>query len=184
MSSNEELFRDFRQAVAELTLISHTSGVSHEGRTSRSTDDAIGGRRPPGGDVDRPRRPKPGASAADMNEYYDALESWKESYLRRTPAYFISEFDKCRTTARLIELTEEARRTIEAWKITPLPSGDEPEFGSSQWKRYVGASTRSIGDLARQFHVSRQYIIKIQRDYGTPESRAARAARNPHRKAA
>ena len=165
MTINAELLRDFRQLVAELSLISHISGTAYEGKLIRATDESKGGRKPPGGDQDKPIRPGVNATTADRAEYQDALTSWLESYQRRTPSYFAAEFDKCSTRARLLELTEEARQTVAAWKKPPAPIGEEPksmaEPGWRWWVANVDRKKWTAEKIARRYNCTRRYINKI-----------------------
>lgn len=147
--------RELRQAIAELSLISHASTGAYDGKITADTGEDIGGKRPPGGDVDRPGR------SADMDE----RAAWLVSYQRKTPDFFRREREKCQTDGRLIALRDECRTVIEAWRRQPMPAGQPPEFGSPQWKRWVAESDKDGGELARLFNTTRQYIHQIRKDY-------------------
>ena len=47
----------------------------------------------------------------------------------------------------------------------PIPSGQEPEYGSPQWKRYIAESREDAGVLAARFSVTRRYINMVRCDY-------------------
>ncbi len=166
-------YRELRQLIARLELISHVSGSAYDGRAPRATDDEPGGQRPPGGRRDRPRHPGPlpGSDALDSElqayqERRDEWDAWLISYQRRTPEYFQRQLEDCHTAWRVEKLVTEARETLEAWHRQPMPRGVEPEFGSPQWKRWIAESSLNGGELARKFNVTRQYIYKIRRGYG------------------
>ena len=143
------------QFMAELSLISHTSGLSYEGKASLDAGEDIGGRRPPGGDRENTHGLSP-----------DEFASWLQSYHRRTVDYFRVELERCETVLRLRELRDECVETLEAWRHTPIPEGQPPEFGSPQWKRWVaGVSRWMVASLARLFNCKRQYIHQIRKTY-------------------
>jgi hypothetical protein len=158
---------ELRQYVAKLSLISHVAGTSYDAKTARSTSESIGGNRPPGGDMDRPCRPRADVGEQAWVAYRQELDAWKDSYWRRTPDYFRREFAKCFTVARLCELRDEARDTLKAWRRQPLPLGQEPEYGSPQWKRSVAESREDSGRLADRFNVTRRRINQIRQEYGS-----------------
>jgi hypothetical protein len=143
-----------RQAVAELSLISHVTAVNYDAKAPRDTSEDIGGRRPPGGDREHPNR-------KDVDE----MVSYNASYHRRTVHYFVVQVERCETVERLIALRDEALSTLESWRRQPIPEGQEPEYGSPQWKRFVAESREDAGELARRFGVSRRYINRIRAEY-------------------
>lgn len=178
--------REVRQAIAELSLISHVSGTSYDAKLAHDTTDDIGGKRPPGSDQEfKPRAPKaprePHEHAdedewriydqelagwrIEMEAYDEELESWRACYQRKTPDYFRRELEKCDADERLIALRDECRGVVQAWRRAPLPSGQEPEYGSPQWKRWVGESREDAGDLARRFGLTRRRINQIRHEY-------------------
>lgn len=156
---------ELRQLIAELSLISHTSGVSYDGKMSRDTSESIGGRRPTGGDREpKPFRPKSGAPEKEWDDWEEELADWEACYQRRTPDYFRREAER-RGVGALEALVVEARETLEAWRRTPIPAGQEPAYGSAQWKRYIADSKEDAGVLATRFSCTRRYINMVRRQY-------------------
>ena len=140
MSARAEL----QAIVYRIALKSHVGAASMD-RVAKSTDDAIGGRRPSGGIVRK-----------DDREPEFALKSAE---------YFAAKSKLCRTDDAISALLSEARKTLDAWERTPIPDGQEPEFGSPQWKRWVAESPLPHIEIARKFNVSRQYVFKIRQGY-------------------
>lgn len=150
-----------RQLVAELALISHAPTSNYGNRQPVDSGEDIGGKRPPGSDREMPNR-------RDMDE----MTAFLASYHRRTPEYFRQELDRCSTVERLEELVVEAREALDAWRRAPIPPGQEPEYGSPQWKRFIAESSEDAGTLASRYwnpttgrQITRQYIHKVRRDY-------------------
>jgi hypothetical protein len=142
------LVRGVRSRLATLETVSH-SPTQNWGQRILA---AAGSGAPTGGDGEHPSAPEWAAFA--------------ESYHRRTVSYFRRQIAGCRTVARLVEIREEIDSAIGCWRRMPLPAGQEPEYGSPQWKRWVAESDLSHGEIARRFMVSRSYIQKVRREYG------------------
>jgi hypothetical protein len=162
---------ELRQLVAELSLVSHAPAGAY-GRQVPDSSEGKGGKRPSGGDVDRPQRPRRGASEKAWEEYEEERAAWLASYQRRTPDYFRREVERCESEYRLGVLRDQAAEALEAWKRTPLPAGQEPEYGSAQWKRYIAESLEPAEILAGRFWnpntgrpISVRYINKVRKAY-------------------
>lgn len=177
------------QAIAELSLVSHAPTQSYqlappEDREATPPRWRVNNRRGPvphlgshhakggdtmeprGGDRDKPRFPGPKASAKLIAEYREDYASWLASYQRKTPDYFRLEVKKCETVERLVELRDECRAVVVAWKRAPLPVGQEPlSVKDPNWKRWVAESDLDGGTIARRFSVSRQYVHQIRKEY-------------------
>lgn len=181
----ENLTRELRQLVTELSLISHVSGVAYDGKASKATDEHIGGKKPPGGEQDRPHPPRdddPKAWAA----YRDELESWRSSYQRFTPTYFNDELRKCETTTRLRELRDQAASALAAWRRAPIPPGGEPaSMADPQWKRWVIEEHWTTTQIVNRYGCSRQYVHQLRSTDRTkpaihvPPSKAKDIRENP-----
>ncbi len=181
-------YRDFRQALLELALVSHApiqgynlapaengKGERWRYRDTRPPIAHLGSHMPKGGDtqvprgtdIDRPRR-------ADGKE---EREAWFASYQRRTVGYFTIEFTRCHDRlldsgdelacqARLKALAKDCRDTVIAWKRAPMPVGQEPlSRADPNWKRFVAESTLDAGVLANRYDVTRQRIYQIRAAY-------------------
>ena len=164
-----DLTRRIRQALAELELISHAPTPAYSARTQHGSDEDIGGKRPPGSDREfRPRRPKlplidgDPASEKAWREYDEDLAAWEASYHRRTVSYYQRQLRLHGVSSALLEDVE---RTIRSWRVLQIPAGQPPALGDPQWKRYIGESDLSGGELARIFNVSREYIRQVRKQY-------------------
>lgn len=151
MSDESALITELRRVVIQIAVKSHVS-AAQVGRSTPSTDEDIGGKRPPGG-----------TSGAD---------DWSvdsEGYWLKSADYFQEQLDKImrngRSPLRLRALLDEAQETLKRWTTLHIPEGQEPEYGSPQWKRYVAESSESGGSLARRFNCSREYIRQVRLDY-------------------
>jgi hypothetical protein len=150
--SFERARAQLQQVVVELTMVSHAPTPKYDKAGGPDQGDDIGGRRPPGSNREHPRK-------RDVQEFQDFLAC----YQRRTPEYFRSQARRCRTVQQLEALVVEARGVVEAWRRMPIPQGQEPEYGTPQWKRFVAESSLSHAELARRFHVTPSYIAKVRR---------------------
>lgn len=133
--------------LAELEMLSQVSAAS-TGSSTPSTDDDIGGRRPSGG-IDR-------RDDKDVNVGLKSAD------------HFRVRFERCHSDRMYMVILDEAREVVSSWKRTPIPPGDLPAYGSPQWKRWVAETNGRIshGEIARRFNVTRQYVIKLRRDWG------------------
>lgn len=145
------LEHEIRQAIAELDLISHVNSVSLD-TSDRDTSDSIGGKRPPGGDQEHPK------TAEERSDY-------RTSYQLKSASDFRHRLKTAHSEHAKQAILNEARETLAAWKRAPLPTGQDPQFGSPQWKRWVASSDLSAATIAHRFNVSRQYVHRIRRQY-------------------
>lgn len=174
--------QELRQAVAELSLVSHISALDYQGMVdAKDTTESKGGRRPPGADGEfkprKPRHPGPDASEKElatfdgkMTAFQTEHDSWLACYQRKTPSWFSGQVERCETEYRLVALADEARDVVDAWRRMPLPAGGEPvSMRESHWKRWVGemlADPKSGWDVKRivnRYGCSRQYVYKVNR---------------------
>ena len=149
-------YGELLQAIAELSLISHASTQQFDGERGGNSTEDIGGKRPPGGDMDRPGR----------DASTDERMAWFSSYQRKTPAYFRRELERCKTVEQLECLGRECREVIRAWKVGPLGGAEPKSRHDPRWKRWVFESEADAGVLAHQFGVTRRYINKIRQQEG------------------
>lgn len=151
----QEIDRELRQAIAELSLISHGPTMAWD-RTARDTSDAPGGRRP--GQKDSEPRPR------DKDEF----KAWLESYHRKTPDWFRRQRERALgNEQRLMRLRDDCRRCIDAWrKCPPQPSGIEPERGSFVWKCQIADDDRgTIKQREDLYGVDRSTIYRYRSQY-------------------
>lgn len=153
MNLNQEL----RQTIAELELCSHVS-AAQPGSTSRSADEDIGGKRPPGG-IDR--REDRAIVEHDPKNPERVLRS--ADHFKRRLAGAHSE------RTRLLIL-EQAKASLAAWR-EPAPPSKEPVKGEPGWKRFIALSTETYKTLADRYGVSTAYISQVRKDYGAPAPR-------------
>jgi hypothetical protein len=136
--------RKLREVIVKIGLLSQVP-AANLGRSSRSADDDIGGGRPSGGIV--------------------AKDDFAAEFALKSAEYFRRRLARCHTPRAVVELLAEAEATLEAWRRTPIPAGQEPEYGSPQWKRYIAESGEDTGVLATRFNCTRRYINKIRQQY-------------------
>lgn len=137
--------RELRRSVLKLTLISHANPANLD-PSHGTTTESKGGKRPPGG--------------------IDRFGDYQLSYRQKSADHFVHQLRYVRTVEDLEQLAQDAHDAVDAWKRTLIPEGQPPEYGTPQWKRWVAHSPLGTGELARRFSVSRQYILRIKRDYG------------------
>lgn len=135
---------ELRSLIARLELMPGVNAASLE-RSAKATDEEIGGRRPAGG--------------------VDWKGDREEGYGLKSAEYFKRRMSWTHSEVVLSGLVVEARAAVEAWTRLPLVEGQEPEFGSPQWKRWVAESRLDGGELARKFNVTRQYIAQVRKAY-------------------
>lgn len=141
---------DLRTVIARLELCSHVSAMDLD-PSSRDSGEDVGGKRPSGG-VDR----------EDDGDRELVLKSAEHFRRRLAGAY---------SERTLVVILHDAEAALEAHRKQPPPQKDnEPEFGSSQWKRYIGESTESYGTLAARFGVERSYIQQVRKKYRSDEA--------------
>ena len=143
--------RALRQAIIRIELFSQAPAATLE-RSSKSSEEAIGGRCPKGG--------------------ISVEDDFAEGFALRSAEYYWRRLAKCYTHRAITELLSEALATLDAWQRTPIPKGKEPEYGSPQWKRYIAESDEDAGVLASRYwnpttqkNVTRRYINMIRKQY-------------------
>lgn len=153
-----------RQTLAELELLSEVSAASL-GPSSKSSDEEIGGKRPPGG-IDK----RADGTYDDDHEVipiaFKSLDHFKKRVERAEVRSQLEE--DVDLDQELESILSDAQSALEAWKQPRRwqPGDPELEFGSTEWKRHVAESEESGGKLAAKWNCSRQYISQIRRQYG------------------
>lgn len=132
-------FRQCRQVILRLALISHAQTVTLE-PSARSTEVSRTGNRPPGG--------------------IDRKDDREPDYRQKSADYFARRLSGCNTLKDVRLVLLDAERALDAWQKTPL-SGD-PLPGDPFFKRWVVEHDASDSELARLTGVSRQYIHRIR----------------------
>jgi hypothetical protein len=180
-------YAELHQLVCELGLVSHASTQRYDGDGSKMTAPAkneVGGRRPPGDDVERPpRRPRepiePSEDASDetwreyrvrlaeyaqkLREYHDDRTAWATSYQRRTVHYFDAQLAVCVSVDRLIILRDEARETLQAWRKTPpQPTSVDPPRDSFVWKCQIADDGRPIEAIKATYGISKATVYRYR----------------------
>jgi hypothetical protein len=61
---------------------------------------------------------------------------------------------------------QEAVEALQRAKLQPIVLGQPPKRGEPLWKRYIAETDEDIGQLAREFNVTRRYILMIRQQYG------------------
>src|SRR2546423_46050 len=122
-------------------MCSHVSAKNLE-PSARDAGEDIGGNRPSGG-IDRREDRQP----------YEPEPAQPERLLRSAD-HFRRELARGRNQ---FDILEHAKASLEAWKRQP-PPGDDPEYGTPQWKRFIAESPESHGALATRYGCKRSYI--------------------------
>lgn len=142
-------WNELRQAVAELSTVSHARGTDFEAKGARDSSESIGGRRPPGTDREYPDRSE--------------VDAWRESHYSHTPDYFRAEASRVRTVVELERLVVLARAAVTAWRRMPLPPGGEPaSMADPQWKRWVIEGNWTATQIVNRYGCSRQYVYQLR----------------------
>jgi hypothetical protein len=153
-TDKKSLLRELGQLMLELELVSQVSASQLS--TSRSSDEEIGGKRPPGG--------------------LDYAGDYDDAYPQKTKQYFAYRLRHTRDWAEIEQITAQARKAVDRCKRRPPPT-DAPEWGSSDWKRWVVEHTElTHSQVAEKYNCPRQYIYKIRREYGVLEGDAHQTA--------
>jgi hypothetical protein len=139
-----EIPAELRQLLLELRMVSQVSAARPG--SSRSSDQEIGGKCPPGG--------------------LDYEGDREIDYLAKSPDYFVRRLQQ--PNVDLERLTDEPSKALNAYKRRPALTG-EPEWGTSEWKRFVAESELSSAELARKYNCSTTWIYKVRRDYGVKD---------------
>jgi hypothetical protein len=149
--------------IIRLDTQSHVSAAPL-GRTAKETTDDIGGRRPSGGIAYQDdRNPESTIRSADF--YRRQLQRIERDHQQDLDRGRDQDTLLLRDGQRLNRLAEQAEESWTAVARTPIPAGDEPAYGSPQWKRYVAESVETDAALAWKFHVTKQYISQIRKAY-------------------
>jgi hypothetical protein len=198
--AHHPLMTEIRTLLVRLEMISHAPIQGYEfapgdvgrGQRNRTSDRKppvphLGAHRPKGGDTKvprgsdverRPRAPRSPRVEGDdrsqkaWDDFEDDLAAWKACYHRRTVSYFRRRLDRYVSDGELRQIQTELEETVTAWRRTPIPKGQEPEYGSAQWKRYIAESNEDAGTLASRYWnpatqkpVTRRYINKVRQQY-------------------
>jgi predicted metal-dependent phosphoesterase TrpH len=148
--SGLELYRELRQLLAELELVSHVSAMNLD-PSSRDASEDIGGKRPPGG-IDRRD------DLSDNDEHFHAQKSVD---------HFKKRIQRAKTDRQLNRIKEDAQAALVAWHKAPAwkKGQAEPERKSFLWKRMIADSPDSAGALAKHFGVSPRTVRRYRETY-------------------
>lgn len=79
--------------------------------------------------------------------------------------YYRRRLHGCLTNHALLEVIQDAEKTLDAWKHTPAPPRD-----STAWKAQVAADTRKPGVIAKDYGITRQYVWQIKKAHGQQDA--------------
>jgi hypothetical protein len=136
---NQPEYRECRQVIIRLALVSHAATATFE-PSARSTETSRTGNRPPGG--------------------IERRDDGQPDFRQKSADHFAARLNGCNTVRDVQLVLTEAERALDAWRRTPL-SGD-PMPGDPFFKRWVREHDASDSELARLTGVSRQYIHRIR----------------------
>ena len=145
-----DLLAEIKQVVLRINMCSQVSAMRLE-RATPSTDEDIGGRRPPGG--------------------IDRVGDREDGYRQKSAQYFAYKLACCDGRQELLEaLLVEAREALEAWQKTPMVAGVDPVKGDPLFPRFLLDQLRAGMDpkeLVRRHGVARQYVARLRKDLQT-----------------
>ncbi len=137
--------RELCETIAALELVSQVA-AANPSPSGRDSSESIGGKRPSGG-IDRQG---------------DRERTWE----MKSADHFRTRVRNAHSERTLLTILVEAKQSLESARRAPKPTKQlEPEYGSSQWKRYVAESTESYGTLADRFNCERSYIQQVRKQY-------------------
>lgn len=128
--------------IAELTLISHVPAVNLNPQPP-ATDDAVGGRRPPGG-IER---------EDDRTDGFDL----------KSADHFTRRLERARSDRAVELILIDARRALRAWRRTPVTGRPLP--GTPFFRRWILDELERgtpASDVARLGGCSAQYVRKVR----------------------
>ena len=130
-----------RQAIMQLSFISHAPSANFEPSTRSSTESRTGNR-PPGG--------------------IDRRDDREADYKQKSADHFIKRLNSANTLSDIRQIAIEATAALSAWRHAPLGTL-EPMVGDPSFRRWVLKQTAPDSELARRKGCSRQYINQIRR---------------------
>lgn len=170
------LIRELRAVVMRLALVSHAATASYETLAPPDQKNPERWRtrdvRPPVPHL-KSRHNVHAGSSIPIRGGIDFIADITPEFRLKSHLYFQRRLErmvrakKNHGSADLRRLLKEAEDALDAWQRTPIPMGQEPEYGSPQWKFYVAQSSEDAGRLAARFNVSRRYINKVRRQYSS-----------------
>jgi len=147
---SEQLIAELRAVVQQIALKSQVSAMNLE-RSSKATDDDIGGRRPSGG-VDR---------GDDWS--LEAAEYWLKSgdYFQRKLERVLARGGEVELRALIVE----AEATLKAWSRSPLDLERPASMKDPKWGIFIAYSKEDAGTLARWYGCKRQHIYATRKKW-------------------
>ena len=143
-----EVFDALNRAITRLCLISHAPAMTL-GRSVRSSDEDIGGKRPTGG--------------------INGQDDREADFRQKSVEHFRARIARCDTPEAARSLLVEVEDTIWAWTHTPDVDGIkelEPEHGSFLWKCNIADNDREhVRDIARRLGIGEATVYRYRAKY-------------------
>lgn len=149
---------EIHNVILQLQLCSHVS-AANPGSSSKSAEDDIGGRRPPGG-IDRKE------DRVDSDQQKDK----HPERILRSAEHFSRRLERAHSDRTLRLILAEAEGALSAWKRQP-PATQEPTWDDPGCGRWIAESKESYKTLANRFGVTPARISQIRKDYAVPTTR-------------
>ena len=137
---------ELEQIIARLKVMSHVPSGFKDGKTSRSTDEAVGGRRPNGG-VDR-------------------KDDRQEDWALKSAEHYQARLKHAHTEGIVLLILRDARRTLRAYTHTPVPVSADPKPGDPLFMRWLAKQDGRVEDISYRTGVSRALVYKARDTYG------------------
>lgn len=150
----EPLLAELRALVQQINLKSQINAAP-VGRSNPSSDDEIGGKRPPGG-IHR---------GDDWS--LEAVDYWMKSadYFQRRLERILTRYHEDAHERLIRELITEAEETLKRWSRSPV-GGKRPDSQEDpKFEIFVAYSDEHAGTLARWYDCSPDKIRRIRRKW-------------------
>lgn len=149
------LILEIRRIVLRIGLVSH-AGAAQLGRSSKGTDDDIGGRRPSGG-------------IEKHDEYCRGCKDCDGTFALKSAEHFQRKLQRCNTAFQLQRLRDEAQAAWEAWSHTPAPKPADldpiRDRGTFYWKCAIADDDRPLETVKTFYMVSRATVYRYRAKY-------------------
>lgn len=151
--ADSPLILELRELVQRIALKSQVSAAPR-GRATPSTDDEIGGKRPPGG--------------------INGADDWSleaDGYWMKSADYFQRRLDRIlrrpesQQDKLLTELIVEAAETLKRWQRSPLDVKRPESMADAKFEIFVAYSEEHAGTLARWYGCTPENIRRIRRKF-------------------
>lgn len=164
---------NIRQAIQELTLVSHAPSQSFD--PAPPEDDAPARWRTSSTSGPVPHLGHHHGKTGDTTIPRGGID-WKgdrtPEYRQKSADHFVRRLKRLHDDPRrthdvdeLQPLLKDAREALEAWRKTPLVAGERPALADPRWKYWAANCDHTTADLVRWYGITRQYLHQVRRGY-------------------